>query len=99
MVEEWKPDIIDVKHGWLPDSLDESKRQSTMISKDRSKIELVIESRISICGDQVMTHGVYNYTVDLDFFVGNVFVGVTAYQGKNGGNPMQHEYVHGMTCM
>lgn len=96
VVEEvWKPDVSSAQHSWYPPSLDESKRQSTMISKDRSKIELVIESRIAICGDQVMQHGVFNYTIDLDFFLGNVFVGVTTYQGKSGGNPMQSEYVHG----
>lgn len=97
--EVWMPDIDSAPHQWYPPSLDESKRQSTMISKDGRKIELVIESRISICGDQVMNHGIYNYTVDLDFFIGNMFVGVTTYQGMNGGNPMQSEYVHGkLSC-
>jgi hypothetical protein len=94
-VEEWKPDIIEAVHRWYPPSLDESKRKSTMISKDLKKVELVIETRFCICGDQVMTHGIWSWTVDLDFIIGNVFVGVTAYQAKNGGNPMQHEYVHG----
>mmetsp|Transcript_22906 Transcript_22906/g.38764 ORF Transcript_22906/g.38764 Transcript_22906/m.38764 type:complete len:257 (+) Transcript_22906:71-841(+) len=93
--EVWVPDINPAEHSWYAPSLDESKRQSTMISKDGSKIELVIESRISICGDQLMHHGIYNYTINLDFFLGNIFVGVTTYQGKSGGNPMQSEYVHG----
>ena len=93
--EVFVPDIAHVEHCWLADSLDESKRQSTMISKDKHKIELVIESRIAICGDQMMTHGIYYYVIDLNFFLGNIFVGVSAYQGLHGGNPMLHEFVHG----
>lgn len=95
VVEEWKPDIIEASHCWLPESLDESKLQSTIISKDRKKLELVIETRFCICGDQLMSSGIYNWKFDLDFILGNVFAGVTAYQSKNGGNPMQNYYVHG----